>query len=263
MPELNRRQFVIGAACTAFLAGCGRGLSGAGGMNYQVAQGDSLSTVARRSGLSISQIVEANNLRSRHLDVGQRLYLPGVKSMTPTRVFKPEARPAMTKGQNFQLVKRSQWGAQQLRPNHDPMNGIQRLTLHHTSEIPGMMDRSDRELVAAVQRYHQDHQGWADIGYHYIIGRDGQVYEGRPVKVQGAHVGGTRNHHNVGIAAIGDFHRSLPKGKQLAAIEGFLCDQIDRHSISGKQVFGHRELGNTICPGDSLYGWLEDFRRRV
>lgn len=267
MPGCTRRQFLIGAACTAVLAGCSRGVSTAvRGMRYRVVDGDTLSSLARRSGLAISTIVEANDLRSRHLRPGQHLYLPGVRELAADAPLIPEHRavpPSAQPGTDYRLVSRAEWGASSLRANHDPMHGIRRITLHHTSEIPGMMHRSDQELVAAVQRYHQDQQGWADIGYHYIVGRDGRIYEGRPITAQGAHVGGARNRHNLGIAAVGDFHRQMPTAAQLTAIAGFLGDQMRAHRVTGRQLFGHRELGITVCPGDRLYAWLEEYRRKV
>ena len=87
----------------------------------------------------------------------------------------------------YQIVSRSDWGAQPLKPNHDPMEGVTRITLHHTAEVPGMGAGGDAEAVRAIQRYHRDTKDWADIGYHWLIGRDGRVYEGRVPSAQGAH----------------------------------------------------------------------------
>ena len=91
------------------------------------------------------------------------------------------------------------WGGAHLglKPNHDPMNGITRLTLHHTSEHPGMRGLNDREVIAKIAKYHRDVLGWADIGYHYLIGKDGKIYQGRSLLAQGAHAGSGNNGHNL------------------------------------------------------------------
>jgi len=258
--RMHRRDFVVAALGTALLGGCGRRALGKG-VHYEVAAGDSLSSIARRAEIPISSIVEANDLRSRHLEPGQRLLLPGTTRLPKAgAAHSLEAQDVATP---YRLVPRRQWGAKRLGPNHDPMHGIHKITLHHTAEIPGRMHQDDRELVKVIQRYHQSNLGWADIGYHYLIGRDGKVYEGRPLHAQGAHCGGSRNRHNLGIALIGDFHRHMPSRAQLAATESFVLDQLRRNRVHGRSLIAHREIGVTICPGDQFYEWFTGFRRQA
>ena len=95
----------------------------------------------------------------------------------------PTQGPA-TCGARWTLVKREQWGAAALRANHDPMGAVARITLHHTDEHAGMRGRPDAEVVRAIQTYHQGQLGWADIGYHYLVGTDGRIYEGRALSAQ-------------------------------------------------------------------------------
>ncbi len=165
------------------------------------------------------------------------------------------ARPAL------RLVSRAQWGAQPLRANHDPLGPITRLTLHHTDEHPGMCGRPDADVVRAIQAYHQDGRGWADIGYHYLVGHDGAVYEGRSLAAQGAHSGGENNRNNLGISVIGCFGRALPAPAQLAALRALLADRQAAHGLAPAALLGHRDLAATECPGSALYAWLEDVRR--
>ena len=55
--------------------------------------------------------------------------------------------------------------------------------------------------VADIRRWHKA-RGWSDIGYHYVVYRDGSVHKGRPVSKVGAHVRG-RNRNTIGICYIG------------------------------------------------------------
>jgi len=256
--DLTRRHFLYALGAVA-LAGCSRSTT-RNGVEYRVAPGDTLSTVSQRSGVPIAAIVASNDLRSRHLTPGQKLWLPGITSMPqaesgPARSLLPAAA--------LNLVSRHEWGAQPLRENHDPMGRVTKITVHHTSEIPGMMERHDVDLVRAIQRYHQDHRHWADIGYHFLIGRKGEVYEGRPVQAQGAHVGGAKNRHNLGVSVIGDFQRNRPTSAQLASLETLLAQQQQRYRIPTHRVIGHRELAVTVCPGDNLFNWLTTWRGRA
>ena len=88
-------------------------------------------------------------------------------------------------------------------------------------------------------------KGWSDIGYHYVITRDGQIQPGRGLNRKGAHVRG-HNTGSIGICYIGGLDSTgKPKDtrtpQQKAALE-----KLDR---SLKTVFptiertvGHRDL---------------------
>ena len=58
-------------------------------------------------------------------------------------------------------------------------------------------------------------QGWSDIGYSFLVGGDGNVYEGRGWSYVGAH---TQNYNSKSFAAsmIGSFESSLPNSKALS-----------------------------------------------
>jgi len=166
----------------------------------------------------------------------------------------------------YRIVRRGEWGAEALKTNHDPMERITRITLHHTATLPEMTlpdgnGRSDRELVLGVQNFHRNTRGWADIGYHWLIGLDGNVYEGRALDIQGAHAGGGNNVENLGVSVIGDFTQGLPKEQQLHTVERFLAEQMRRYGILEDQLFGHRDFKPTECPGGALYTWLTSFKQ--
>lgn len=55
--------------------------------------------------------------------------------------------------------------------------------------------------VEDIRRWHKQ-QGWSDIGYHYVIYRDGTIHEGRNVDIAGAHCV-NHNAHSIGICYIG------------------------------------------------------------
>ena len=156
----------------------------------------------------------------------------------------------------YTLVRRADWGAAALRENHDPMARVRRITVHHTAELANMDAKSDADLVRAVQVFHQETRGWADIGYHYLIGRDGKVYEGRPLHAQGAHAGGGNNVENLGVSLIGEFVDVLPAPAQLEALRVFLEVQRTKHDVPLDEVHGHRDFKPTECPGQAVYDWL-------
>jgi N-acetyl-anhydromuramyl-L-alanine amidase AmpD len=56
--------------------------------------------------------------------------------------------------------------------------------------------------VETIRLWHVKERGWSDIGYHYVIRRDGTVEHGRDVLEVGAHVQGF-NHNSIGICLVG------------------------------------------------------------
>jgi peptidoglycan recognition protein len=59
-------------------------------------------------------------------------------------------------------------------------------------------------MVKGFQDYHMDTNGWSDIGYNFLVGGDGNIYEGRGWIRVGAHTPGY-NINSMGICLIGNF----------------------------------------------------------
>ena len=120
---------------------------------------------------------------------------------------------------------------------------------------------TDHEVSAAeIHRWHL-HNGWAGIGYHYVIHKDGSIERGRPRDAVGAHCYG-ENDHTIGINLVGNFQVAVPTGAQLdaaAALVAQLC-QIYRIRPGAGSIVGHRDLNSTECPGQNLYDQLPDLR---
>jgi N-acetylmuramoyl-L-alanine amidase len=280
-PILRRRDFVIASLALA-VTGCRtrnsvsdnertppptarRPVAGIGpGMWYHTTERDSITSISRRSGASVAQIIDVNQLAMSELSPGTRLWLPGVTSIKPDVPAAPTPEPhpkePVVKGGGYLLVPRSSWTSARIKGNNNPMNGVTRITLHHTGEHVGLEGLPDIDVVRRIELYHRNEKRWAAIGYHYLVGKDGRVYEGRPVAYQGAHVSGA-NEHNLGISVMGDFHRNLPNSRQLAAVQAFLNDSRARFKVAKSRIYGHRDLNASICPGNALYGWLKKYKK--
>lgn len=108
-----------------------------------------------------------------------------------------------------------------------------------------------------IQRLHMLHRGFADVGYHYLIDGLGQIYEGRPIGVRGAHVGG-RNTGAVGICLLGNFEEVGPLTAQLNTarlLAGYLQDAYQLTYLAGHRDF---QPGQTVCPGANLWPLLPE-----
>jgi hypothetical protein len=153
-------------------------------------------------------------------------------------------------------VSRSAWGARarSCTGTHSPA----RLTVHHTV-TPNNDGMSMPARMRQIQSYHIDSRGWCDVGYHFLIGQDGKVYQGRMEKTIGAHAAGA-NTNNVGISFIGDYMTRSPTAAQRTAAANVMAAMHREYgfTLNRTNVQGHRQVGSTStsCPGDELYGQL-------
>ncbi|MBA2543088.1 MAG: hypothetical protein H0V17_25830, partial [Deltaproteobacteria bacterium] len=71
---------------------------------------------------------------------------------------------------------RSSWGARPSRCSSS-LGKVYRMAIHHT-ESPTLDTISPAARLRQIQSYHMDVKGWCDIGYHYLVSRDGKIWEG-------------------------------------------------------------------------------------
>lgn len=138
-----------------------------------------------------------------------------------------------------------------LRPKTDM------IVIHHVGIPDG--DTS----AAAIHRAHLAN-GWAGIGYHYVIRKDGTIERGRPLATVGAHAEG-QNYHTVGINVTGNFEKEIPTPAQIHSLEGLVAWICKTYSIvpGPSTIVGHRDVNSTDCPGRNLYSLLPQIRKDV
>lgn len=168
-------------------------------------------------------------------------------------------------------MTRRDWKASPMKSNWDPMVTPYRITVHHTAEpFQGTSVAQTVSQMQFIQRLHQTDQGWADVGYHYLIDREGRLIEGRPINVQGAHANGNNNIGNIGICVIGNFvgqpERSseyhaaqAPTQAQLNTLERTVDELRSFYDIQRKHVYHHNKFTGTLCPGPALISWVRKY----
>lgn len=123
---------------------------------------------------------------------------------------------------------------------------------------------SDKMNIGAadIDKWHRKN-GWACIGYHYVIRRDGTVEEGRDEAVVGAHVANW-NHNSIGICMVGGVDANdVSKAKnnfteaQFASLKQLLVDLKTRYPKA--KIQGHRDFPNVkkACPSFDVAAWLK------
>jgi len=118
------------------------------------------------------------------------------------------------------------------------MRDIDKLIVH-CSATP-----NDRDVtVDEIRDWHVNGNGWDDIGYHYVIYRNGAIMSGRPVRISGAHCRG-HNSDSIGVCLIGNDEFT---DKQFTSLRR-MRDMLD-NIFQGMTVHGHNEFTDKkTCP---------------
>lgn len=121
----------------------------------------------------------------------------------------------------------------------------------HCSDTPAGKDFT----VEDIRRWHTlpppKGRGWSDIGYHYVIYRDGTVHNGRDVDLIGAHCT-NHNAHSIGVcyiggrAAVGTKSKDTRTAAQRMALKEFLIEL--KRLYPNAKIYGHRDFAAKECP---------------
>ena len=157
----------------------------------------------------------------------------------------------------LRIESRGAWGARDtigdlLVPHSGPMKY---LTVHHAG---GNKDAQGVDRYQIWQNYHMDSKGWGDIAYHYIIHRDGTVYEARDTKYRGDTATSYNTDRHFLVVVEGSFNDHHPTTAQLDRLPVVLAWAAQAFGTTTNFVGGHRDYAPTSCPGDNLYPLIAD-----
>ena len=145
------------------------------------------------------------------------------------------------------------------------MRKITEIFIHCSATKPNWMYESTADQkVAEIRRWHVEENGWKDIGYHFIIDRDGDTVKGRPIERAGAHA---KNHNanSIAICLIGgwggsatdQFEEHFTKLQEESLLK--LLDDLTPKFPDAK-IRGHNEVANKGCPCFTVSEFIDDRR---
>jgi hypothetical protein len=214
-------------------------------------------------------------------DGGKRIYLLGqneVCTIKKGEFFElvqvlsiPQTQPEKDLHLEINIIPRIQWGARKMNENaasesgfFDPVANpegimmykgnladvLDTIVIHHTA-LPRHVG------VREIQDLHMDKRGFADIGYHFVINTEGDIFEGRPLNIRGTH---TKNHNtgSIGIVLTGNFEDEQPLPQQIESLHNLVGFLSQEFRIS--YLAGHHDLNPqlTKCPGKYLIPFLDE-----
>lgn len=142
------------------------------------------------------------------------------------------------------------------------MRKVTEINVHCAATKPGWWaGKTSVERVAEIRRWHVQDNGWRDIGYHFVIDRDGSVHTGRKLSETGAFEPKV-NAFAVGVCLIGGYgsaatdefskHYTPDQDEALRKLIGKLQEQFP----SVTKVTGHNDYASKACPGFNVSRWL-------
>ena len=157
------------------------------------------------------------------------------------------------------------------------------LLVHHTASAN---DYSEDSVAGYLRRVFDLHtgKGWPDVAYNFFVDRYGGCWEGRtgslagPVRADAT--GGSQGHAQL-VCLIGNFEEAPPSTAAVDALVELLTWLAERDGIDAtpgamvefvsqgsnlwhagetvrtRTIAGHREMSDTLCPGEHLFALLE------
>lgn len=124
--------------------------------------------------------------------------------------------------------------------------------------------------AADIRKWHRQ-KGWVDIGYHFVIRRNGKVETGRPVDMPGAHEPKI-NRNSIAICLVGgsppigspEHKRGLGENNftpaQFTSLEKLLRELKAKHPAA--EIIGHRDVPGVrkACPSFDVKSWATERR---
>ncbi|XP_056638356.1 peptidoglycan-recognition protein 2-like [Diorhabda sublineata] len=133
---------------------------------------------------------------------------------------------------------------------------VTKVVIHHTVTPECSTQETCSSMVKSIQNFHMESLEFPDIGYNFLVGGDGRIYEGAGWHKVGAHTRGY-NKNSLGLAFIGNFAVKRPSNIILNAAKKFLECAVTIGELSDDYiVFGARQVSQTASPGIYLYNDL-------
>jgi len=143
---------------------------------------------------------------------------------------------------------------------------ITHVTLHHTGDSRPLLHADSAVFrLRGIQRWGASDRNWWDVPYHFLLGLDGEIFEGRDYRFMGE----TNTTYDPAghflISVIGNYSAQEPTPAQLNSIADLMAWALDEFDLPLEKIGGHYNYADTGCPGTNLRKYLEDgtFRRMV
>jgi len=135
------------------------------------------------------------------------------------------------------------------------MRKINQIIIHCTATPEGRVT-----TVADVTAWHKQ-RGFTTIGYHYLIGLNGEIWKGRDEQLICAHCEG-HNAYSIGVCYVGGLAqdgktaKDTRTGAQKVSIEKLIKELKLKYPYA--TIHGHNEFAAKACPSFNVKAWIKN-----
>lgn len=152
------------------------------------------------------------------------------------------------------ITPRADWNALEARPYK--AQTPKRFTIHH-SAVTFDRERDAARHIAETQKWGMgEARNWADIPYHFIIGPNGTIFEGRDPRTEGESNTSYDTSGHLQINLLGNFNEQEPTAEQIESLAQLIAWAHTEFDIPTATIMAHRDFVATACPGDGLYRYV-------
>nr|XP_033813223.1 peptidoglycan-recognition protein SC2-like [Geotrypetes seraphini] len=157
------------------------------------------------------------------------------------------------------IISKAEWGALPGRCHASFIPQRNYVIIHHTVTPPCYTQAACCTQLKNMQRFQM--KKWCDLGYSFMIGEDGNVYEAQGWHRHGIHAP-KYNRNSLGLAFIGNFQEQVPNPAAINAAQNLIKCAIEKKVlIPFYTLKAHRNVYSTACPGNALYNIIRFWDR--
>ena len=182
----------------------------------------------------------------------------------------------VTKVEKPNVRTRKDWGASKKlgTTDHDVAGETTAAIVHHSAGANDYDAEDVPAILRGIHTFHVEGRGWDDVGYNMFADKYGRLWEGRAGSLSKAVVGAHAVGYNTGtfgISVLGTYEKKAPPKKTRDAVAGAIAWKLSQSGTSAdakttiagdriRTVSGHRDVGQTSCPGDAFYSKMGEIR---
>ncbi|MCM8780331.1 MAG: N-acetylmuramoyl-L-alanine amidase [Candidatus Omnitrophica bacterium] len=233
---LNRKIYLFLFYLILFINGCATVprqpvIAPGQGIYHTVGSGQTIYRIAKTYNVDIQELMRINRINDpTHIEVGQKLFIPGAKVPLPVEVYRPIPQELVEK-----LVGPKHLSSQRCY-----------ITIHHSATLEGNAECFDR--------YHR-HRKMGGLFYHFVIGNgrgsgDGEIEVGWRWKRQEE----VNRPYDIQICLVGNFNKELVSNAQFDALVKLIRVLCRQYNIPLENIRRHQDVADkfTECPGSNF-----------
>ncbi len=157
--------------------------------------------------------------------------------------------------EDVKIVTRKEWSANTAKPFKSQIPSI--ITVHHEGTYFDTSKQTAKEHILNIQKWSMGKdKNWIDVPYHFLVGLDGAVFEGRDINTLGQSNTSEDVDGQIQIALLGNFEEQEPTKKQINALVNLIAMLCKQHKISPEMIKTHKDFSVTQCPGKNLLSFF-------